>query len=111
MSGINHFGHNKALTGYAASKGVPWPRAAVYVSGLFILFGGLGILAGSYTEWSVALIAIFLIIVSFRIHNFWAITDPNMKMGDMVNFLKNMALLGAALMFLALPTPWPFALF
>ena len=28
-------------------------------------------------------------------HNLWAITEPNMKMMETVNFYKNMALLGA----------------
>jgi hypothetical protein len=32
------------------------------------------------------------------------------KMGDMVNFTKNVALLGSSLMFLAIPQPWPFSL-
>ena len=31
------------------------------------------------------------------------------KMGDMVNFTKNMALIGCALMFLAIPQPWPYS--
>ena len=31
-------------------------------------------------------------------HNFWSVQDPQQKMGDQINFFKNMALLGAALM-------------
>jgi hypothetical protein len=33
-------------------------------------------------------------------HDFWRATDPNQKMNDMVNFYKNVALLGASLAFL-----------
>jgi len=33
-----------------------------------------------------------------------------MKQIDMINFTKNMALVGALLMFLLLPRPWPMGL-
>jgi len=111
MNGLNHFMKNKMLAGYAASKGVPASSLLVYLSGLFILFGGLGILLGVYIQWAVALLVIFLLVVSFKIHNFWSIAEPAAKMSDMVNFTKNMALLGAALTLLAVPTPWPFSIF
>lgn len=29
------------------------------------------------------------------------------KMNEQINFMKNMALLGSTLMFLAIPRPWP----
>jgi hypothetical protein len=34
-------------------------------------------------------------------HAFWKVQDPTAKMGEMVNFMKNIALLGAVLIFLA----------
>lgn len=43
-------------------------------------------------------------------HRFWDVEDQAAKMGEMVNFTKNMALIGSALMFLAVPQPWPFSL-
>lgn len=108
MNGLNHFLKSEALKGYAATKGVKpfW----VYFSGLLILLGGLGILLGVYVQLAVLFIAVFLIAVSFIMHNYWRDTDPNMKMSDMVNFMKNMALLGAALALLAIPTPWSYSL-
>jgi putative oxidoreductase len=45
--------------------------------------------------------------VSFPIHNFWAVQEPQAKMTEMVNFMKNMALLGFVLMTVAIPRPWP----
>ncbi len=42
-------------------------------------------------------------------HNFWAVQDPMQKMGDMVNFTKNMALVGYTLMILAIPQPWVYS--
>lgn len=107
-NGLNHvaFG-TQALTGYAQSKGVPTPKLAVLGSGLLLLAGGLGIFLGIYIEWAVVCLALFLVPVSFKMHNFWAVTDPMQKMMEMVQFTKNMALLGGALMLLAVPAPWP----
>lgn len=90
------------LAGYAKSKRVPMPTAAVIVAGLPIFVGGLGVLFGVYMKWSLALIAIFLLIVSITMHNFWAVKDPMARSGELLNFSKNMALLGAALMMMSL---------
>ncbi|MBI2514706.1 DoxX family membrane protein [Candidatus Wolfebacteria bacterium] len=112
MMGLNHFMKNEMLSGYAASKNIPSPKLAVYLSGLFILLGGLGILVGKYTFWSAILIAVFLILVSFKMHNYWKDEDPNAKMMNMTHFLKNLALLGGALMLMSIPEEfWPWPLF
>lgn len=110
MNGLNHFQHADMLSGYAASKGVKSPKMAVYFSGLLILLGGLGVLLGVWIQLAVFCLILFLVPVSFMMHAFWKITDQNTKMIENVNFKKNMALLGAALMLLAISTPWPFSL-
>ena len=43
-------------------------------------------------------------------HVYWKMQDPSMKMTQKINFEKNMALLGAALMILAISTPWIWSL-
>jgi len=48
--------------------------------------------------------------VSFQMHSYWKVDDAQMKQIDMINFTKNMALVGALLMFLLLPPPWPMSL-
>ena len=110
MNGLNHFARGRMLRDYAAMKKVPMPGIAVALTGLLLLFGGAGILAGAYMRWAVAALAVFLILVSFKMHDFWNISDPQMKMIETVNFTKNMALLGAALMTLAIPAPWPYGI-
>ena len=109
MNGLNHFMKMGMMKNYASSKGVPVAGLAVGVTGLMILLGGLGILLGVYVQFSVLLLVIFLIFVTFKMHNFWAITEPNMKMMETVNFYKNMALLGAVLMILFIPLPWVYS--
>ncbi len=109
LSGINHFRHTAMIAGYAGSKGIPSPKAGVVVSGLMMLLGGIGIVLGMYVLWSVVLIAAFLVVSAFTIHNFWKLSDPQMKMAEKIQFSKNIALAGAALMFLAIPlATWTF---
>jgi uncharacterized membrane protein YphA (DoxX/SURF4 family) len=67
-------------------------------------------LLGLYPVVGIILLIIFLLGVSFQMHNFWKVADAQMKQIDMINFTKNMALVGALLMFLPLPHPWPMSL-
>lgn len=111
MSGFNHFRKGAMLSGYAGSKGVPMPKFAVYATGILLLFGGAGILLGVYVRLAAFALALFLAPVSFKMHAFWSVSDPNMKMMEQVNFMKNLALLGASLAYLFIPQPWEFSLF
>ncbi|MNY69960.1 hypothetical protein D3C86_2079850 [compost metagenome] len=40
----------------------------------------------------------FLIPVTIMLHNFWTITDPMAQQMDMAAFMKNVSMIGAALM-------------
>lgn len=108
FNGINHFQRLAMMSNYAKSKGVPLPSLAVALTGILLILGGLSILLGAFPIVGIILLALFLIPTSFMMHNFWTITDPQMKMGEMINFMKNMALLGALLMFVVIPVPWTF---
>jgi putative oxidoreductase len=110
ISGFNHFARIKMMAGYAKMKGTPAPELAVGGSGLLLLLGGASLLLGFYPTIGVILLVIFLVPASFMIHNFWAIQDPQAKMGEMVNFEKNLAILGLLLMTLLIAQPWPLSL-
>ena len=106
MQAWGHFKHLEPMTGYAASKGVPSPRAAVFMSGVLLLLGGLGVVFGVAPEASLTLLLIFLVPVTFMMHNYWKDTDPNTRMGNRINFYKNLGLIGAILMMYAISVPW-----
>jgi uncharacterized membrane protein YphA (DoxX/SURF4 family) len=110
MTGLNHFTQTEGMAQMTAAKKVPSPRLAVLGSGALLILGGLSFLLGIYPLVGVALIVIFLLPTTFMMHNFWADTDPMMKMGNMINFMKNMGLIGYTLMLLAIPQPWPYSL-
>jgi len=109
-SGINHFAKFGMMSQYAKTKGVPFPAIAQGLTGLMLLLGGLSIAFGIYPFVGLVLLVAFLVPVSLKMHNFWKLEDPQVRMADKVNFTKNMALLGAVLMLLAVPSPWPLSL-
>ena len=106
-NGINHLKERKTLGQYAQSKNVPKPEAAVVASGVALLFGGTSILLGIKPKLGAAAIAGFLLGVSPVMHNFWSTEDPAQRMNDLINFSKNLALLGGALALMGVEEPWP----
>jgi putative oxidoreductase len=108
-NGVNHFRNFAAIRGYCAYKRIPAPGASAIISGLWLLVAGSSVVVGFRPEVGLVLIALFLVIVTPVIHDFWKSADPAQRLGDMVNFTKNAALLGAALMMLLLPRPWPYS--
>ena len=110
ISGVNHFVKINSYKQYAGMKNVPAASVAVVVSGLLILLGGLSVLLGFWPYIGLLLIAIFLVCVTPKMHAFWSVSDPMARMGEQVNFMKNVALLGAALAMAAIPQPWPMSL-
>lgn len=110
LNGVNHFRNRAAMTGYTAYKGVPAPAAATLLSGAWLLISGLSIVLGIRPRLGALMVALFLLVVTPVMHNFWTVTDQAQRLGEFINFSKNVALLGAALMLLAIPTPWPYSI-
>lgn len=98
MGGIHHLTNLSQVAGYAASQGVPMATLAVAVSGIFALAGALSIILGYKAKLGAWLIVLFLIPVTFMMHNFWTVTDPMQHMTQMMMFTKNITMLGGALM-------------
>lgn len=106
MSGINHFKKTKELSQYAGMKGVPKPDLAVRASGAVLIAGGASILLGMKPKFGAAAIIGFLAGVSPVMHDFWN-EDAQQRMNDMINFTKNLALVGGATALMAVEEPWP----
>nr|BCX00882.1 MAG: hypothetical protein KatS3mg041_0928 [Bacteroidota bacterium] len=109
INGINHFTNQATLVEYAASRGVPAATFAVSATGGMLLLGGLSVTFGIVPQFGLVLIMVFLIPVTFKIHAFWNIEDPGLRLVEQSNFYKNLALLGAALMLLT-HNDWAFSL-
>jgi len=110
MSGINHFTNAGMMSGYAKSKNVPAPYLAVVGTGVMLVLGGLSVLLGLFPVLGLILLIVFLVPTSVLIHNFWTVQDPQARAAEQVNFLKNLALTGAALALMYGAADWPLAL-
>ncbi len=108
-SASHHFLKHAALTGYTGAKGVPLPGLAVWGTGTLLLIGGLTLLLGWQPRIGVAALTLFFLGVTPIMHAFWA-ADAAQKAGQLANFTKNFALMASALVFLAIPEPWPLSL-
>ena len=96
MSTPGHF--TSKTIGYAASHGVPMASILVPISGLIALAGGLSILLGYKARWGAWLIVLFLVPVTLSMHNFCAVTDPTAAQMQQIMFMKNLSMLGGALL-------------
>jgi putative oxidoreductase len=108
-NGIHHFLELSQLAVYAKSKGVPAPEIAVAGAGLLLLLAGITLLLGYKPEVGVVALVLFFVPVTIMMHNFWAV-PADQKAMQLIQFTKNMALLGSALMFFKIPRPWPLSL-
>jgi putative oxidoreductase len=81
---------------FAAFKGVPFASIVVPFSGIMEIVGALSIVLGYRSRIGALLIMIFLIPVTFTFHQFWTIPDQMAKQMDMINFFKNISILGGA---------------
>ncbi|HVH87594.1 MAG TPA: DoxX family protein [Terriglobales bacterium] len=106
-NGINHFEQREGLAQYAKGKNVPMPDVAVVTTGAALIIGGASLLLGIKPKVGAAAVAGFLAGVSPVMHNFWSHEDPQQRQIEMIQFSKNMALLGGALALMGVEEPWP----
>lgn len=106
-NGIHHFQERKSMAQYAGAKNVPMAEMAVTGSGALLLAGGASILLGLKPKWGTLAIMAFLAGVTPVMHDFWQAEDQNHRQNEMINFMKNVALLGGALALMGVEEPWP----
>lgn len=95
-SGVMHF--SAGTIANAASQGVPFASILVPMSGVLALVGGISILLGYHARLGAWLLVLFLLPVTFTMHAFWAISDPAAQAMQQAMFMKNLAMLGGALL-------------
>src|SRR6266849_233385 len=83
---------------FSASQGVPLASISVPLSGVGASGGGLSIWLGDRAKLGAWLIVLFLIPVTLMLHKFWLVTDPMMAQIQMILFMKNVSMLGGALL-------------
>lgn len=98
-SGIAHLTSTKSLAGYAQSKRIPKPAAAVVLTGLMMLVGSVMIIFRWHAIWGSGLILTFVWLAAFLIHDYWNETDAMARGNQQAHFWKNVALGSAAILY------------
>jgi putative oxidoreductase len=101
-SAVGHLTQTAAMSGYAASKGVPQAKLATLASGVLIAVGALMVLLGLWLDLGALLLVIFLVPTAVLMHAFWKETDPTARQLEMIQFQKDLGLAGAALLVMGL---------
>jgi putative oxidoreductase len=100
-SGYAHFAQRQMMAQYAGSKKVPQPLYAVLAGGVLLVLGGLMVLFGVWADLGALFLVAFLLPTAVLMHGFWKESDPQARLMETVQFSKDTALGGAALMLFA----------
>jgi putative oxidoreductase len=97
---VDGFRNNDKRVEIARESGVPRPELMVpFVTGMLFV-ANLGILFWKYPRISAGALVVFFVGTTPAIHNFWTMEGKE-RNNNKINFLKNVALLGGAIVFLA----------
>ncbi len=97
FGGIGKVGNWSTYKGMMAAKGIPWVSAALAVTIIIEIVGGLSLFAGYKARFWSFIMFLYLIPVSLVMHNFWAYAGME-RTDQMVHFLKNLSIMGGLLM-------------
>ncbi len=97
----NKIPHFNEVVDVMAKAGVPAPRVALMGAIVFLVAGSLSVIAGYRARIGASLLLVFLLLATWYFHRFWNIADAKAQQEQMIQFLKNLALMGAMLMLIA----------
>ena len=83
------------VAAYIASEGVPMPQVMLFGGIVFLIAGSLSVIAGCKAKIGAGLLLVFLVLATYFFHDFWSFEDAAEKQQQMIQFMKNLALMGA----------------
>lgn len=99
---VDGFMGNEKRVEIAREKGVPVPEFLVPFTTGMLLVANLGIVFWKYPRASAGAIIVFFLGTTPKIHDFWTMEGKE-RQANKINFCKNVALLGSAIMLLSKP--------
>ena len=96
LSGLGKLPHFHDVAGMMAAKSIPLASAALVITLFIEIGGGLMVLTGYKARYAALVIALWLIPVTLVFHHFWGI-PAEQQQDQMINFLKNVAIIGGLL--------------
>ncbi len=89
------------VAGVMSDVGIPAPKLMLVGAIVFLIAGSFSIILGYKSRIGATLLLIFLILATYYFHHFWNISDPKQQQEQMIEFLKNLGLMGAMLLIIA----------
>jgi putative oxidoreductase len=99
LSGFNKITGYDGTAAYMATK-LPMVGILLPLTILVELGGGILLAIGYKARWAALALAGFTILAALVFHNFWAV-EAAQKMGQQINFMKNIAITGGMLVVFA----------
>ncbi len=96
-TGITKLMHFDATAHMIGEKGIPLAAVAAAIAILIELGGAIMIILGWQTKLAAAVQFVYLIVITFMYHNFWA-APPQLHDVQLLNFLKNVGIMGGLLL-------------
>jgi putative oxidoreductase len=96
-----------AVAGVMESVGVPAARFMLVGAIVFLLLGSVLLVLGFRARLGAGLLLVFLVLATYYFHGFWRIADPHAQQEQMIQFMKNLSMMGAMLFIIANGSgPW-----
>ena len=99
-SGFGKITGFEGTVGYIASKGLPLSQLGAIIAIIVEVGGSILLVIGYKARWAALALAIFTLAAAIFFHNYWAVEAAE-KMGQQINFWKNISMAGGMLMVFA----------
>jgi putative oxidoreductase len=90
----NKIPHFDEVAQVMTSVGIPSPRPMLVGAIVFLITGSLSLILGDKARIGAALLLTFLALATYYFHNFWDTQDAQAKMQQMIQFQKNLSMMG-----------------
>jgi putative oxidoreductase len=110
-SGFGKLTGTAGFSTYLVNHGFPsgMTYALAILAGLTELLAGLALVVGWQARYAALVLALFTLVAALIGHRFWEIADAGQRMGQLIHFWKNIAMIGGFLT-LYVAGPGPFSL-
>ena len=68
---------------------------------VFLIAGSVSVILGYRARIGAALLLVFLVLATYFYHDFWTLSDSKAQQEQMIQFMKNLGLMGAMLLVIA----------
>ena len=89
------------VVAYMQSEGVPMASLMLVGAIVFLVVGSISLVAGFKAKIGASLLLVFLMLATYFFHDFWTFEDAKEAQQQMIQFMKNLGLMGAMVLIIA----------